>query len=211
MQMAGDSVLESTPLVVDGIMYVTGQPNNVYALDARSGLTIWRYQRTPKAVKPNQNNRFNRGVAVLGNRVFFGTLDAALVALDARTGQPLWETSVADTMLGYSITAAPLALKDRIVVGVAGGEYGVRGFIDAYDPVTGQRQWRFKTVPEPGEPGFESWKGDSWKEGAATTWLTGSYDPDLDVLYWTAGNPSPDIAAQVPPGANLYSSYVIAP
>ena len=123
VQMTGDSSLESTPLVVDGVMYVSGQPNQVYAIDARSGLVIWRYLRTPKAVKPAQSNRFNRGVAVLGNRVFFGTLDAYVVALDARTGQLLWETQAGDTMLGYTITVAPLAVKDKIIVGT-GGEIG---------------------------------------------------------------------------------------
>ena len=210
VQMPGDSVLESTPLVVDGVMYVTGQPGTVYALDAKTGLTIWRYQRTPKVVRPNQSNRFNRGVAVLGNRVFFGTLDAALVALDARNGQPLWETSVADTLTGYAITSAPLALKDKIVIGVGGGEYGIRGFIDAYDPATGKRLWRFNTVPGPGEYGFESWKVDSWKQGAGATWLTGSYDADSDTLYWTVGNPGPDIDANVRQGDNLFSCSVLA-
>jgi alcohol dehydrogenase (cytochrome c) len=210
VQMPGDSALESTPIVVDGIMYVTGQPGNVYALDAKTGLTIWRYQRVPKTVRPAQSNRFNRGVAVLGNRVFFGTLDAALVALDARNGQPLWEVSLGDTMIGYSVTSAPLALKDKVIVGVGGGEYGVRGVIDAYDAATGKRLWRFNTVPGPGEFGFESWKGDSWKQGAATTWLTGSYDAETDTLFWTAGNPGPDLDAAVRQGDNLFSCSVIA-
>ena len=131
------------------------------------------------------------GVAVLGNRVYFGTLDAALVALDARTGRPLWETQVADTMEGYSITVSPLVVKDKIVVGVAGGEHGIRGFLDAYDAITGRRVWRFNTVPGPGEVGHDTWKTDSWKLGGAPTWLTGSYDPELDTLYWATGNPGP--------------------
>src|SRR5579862_9660034 len=188
VQMPGDSALEVTPLVVDGIMYTSGMPGQVYALDAKTGLQIWRYQRQQKATRPNQTNRFNRGVAVLGNRVFFGTLDAALVALDARTGQPLWETQIADTLAGYSITMAPLALKDKIIVGISGGEYGISGFVDAYDPATGKRLWRFNTIPGPGEYGHETWKADSWKQGSGATWLTGSYDPDSDTLYWTVGN-----------------------
>lgn len=151
--MPGNSGLEVTPLVVDGIMYTSAQPGQVLALDAKSGQEIWRYQRDQKIVPPGQINRFNRGVAMLGSRLFFGTLDAALVALDAKTGKFLWETQVADPQLGYSITSAPLALKDRIVTGVSGGEFGARGFIDAYDPTTGKRLWRFETVPGPGELG----------------------------------------------------------
>src|SRR5258708_17053227 len=210
MQMPGGWILEATPLVIDGVMYTTGPPGQVFALDARTGRQLWKYQRTQKVVNPYESNRFNRGVAVLGNRVFFGTLDAALVALDARNGQPLWETQVADTLTGCSITSAPLALKDRIVVGVAGGEYGIRGFVDAYDPVTGKRLWRFNTVPGPGEFGFETWKGDSWKQGSGATWLTGSYDADRDVLYWTVGNPGPDHDADVRQGDNLFTCSVVA-
>ena len=210
VQMPGDSVLESTPLVVDGVMYVTGQPGQVFALDAKTGLTIWRYQRPQKVVSPNQSNRFNRGVAVLGNRVFFDTLDAAVVALDARNGQPLWETQAADPLAGYKMSAAPLALKDKIIVGIAGGEYGIRGFVDAYDPATGKRLWRFNTIPGPGEFGFDTWKGDSWQRGSGATWLTGSYDPDSDTLYWTVGNPGPDMDTNIRQGDNLFSCSVVA-
>ncbi|MGH9799980.1 MAG: c-type cytochrome, partial [Blastocatellia bacterium] len=127
VQMPGDTLLEATPLVIDGVMYTSGMPGDVYALDARSGLEIWKYSRKQKVVNPFESNRFNRGVAVLGNRVFFGTLDCVLIALDARTGQPLWEVQVANTMDGFSITSPPLVVKDKIIVGVAGGEYGVRG------------------------------------------------------------------------------------
>jgi PQQ-dependent dehydrogenase (methanol/ethanol family) len=209
-QMPGDSLLEATPLVIDGVLYTSGMPGQVFALDAKTGLQIWKYERRQKVVNPYESNRFNRGVAVLGNRVFFGTLDAALVALDVRTGLPLWEVQVADTMLGYSITSPPLALKDKIIVGVAGGEYGVRGFVDAYDPATGQRLWRFNTVPGPGEFGNDTWLGDSWKRGGAPTWLTGSYDPELDLLYWTVGNPGPDMDAEIRKGDNLFSCSVVA-
>jgi PQQ-dependent dehydrogenase (methanol/ethanol family) len=208
--MPGDSMLEATPLVVDGVMYTSGMPGQVFALDAKSGLQIWRYQRQQKVVPPGQINRFNRGVAMLGNRLFVGTLDAALVALDARTGQLLWETQVADSRLGYSITSAPLALKDKIVVGTSGGEFGARGFIEAYDPASGKRMWHFDAVPEPGQFGHETWKGDSWQHGGSPTWLTGSYDPDLDILYWTVGNPGPDIDADVRSGDNLFSCSVLA-
>jgi PQQ-dependent dehydrogenase (methanol/ethanol family) len=206
----GEGLLEGSPLVVDGVMYASGLPGQVFALDAKSGLQIWRYQRQQKVVPQGQINRFNRGVAMLGNRLFVGTLDAALVALDARTGQLLWETQIADSRQGYSLTSAPLALKDKIIVGVSGGEFGTRGFVEAYDPASGKRLWRFETVPAPGEFGHETWKGDSWQHGGSPTWLTGSYDADLDTLYWTVGNPGPDIDADVRSGDNLFSCSVLA-
>jgi alcohol dehydrogenase (cytochrome c) len=209
-QLPGDSLLQSTPLVVDGVMYTAGPPGQVFAFDARTGVQIWKYTRQRKAVNPYESNPFNRGVAVLGNRVFVGTLDAALVALDARTGLPLWETQVADTMLGYSLTMSPLAVKDKIVVGVAGGEHGIRGFLDAYDAATGKRVWRFNTVAGPGEYGSETWKGDSWKMGGSGTWLTGSFDPELNLIYWTTGNPGPDMDAEIRKGDNLFSCAVVA-
>ncbi len=208
--MPGASALEVTPLVADGVMYTSGQPGQVFALDAKTGQQIWRYERAQKNTPPGQINRFNRGVAMLGNRLFVGTLDAALVALDARTGRLLWETQIADPILGYSITSAPLALKDRIVVGVAGGEFGARGFVEAYDPATGARLWRLDTVPAPGEFGHETWKGDSWQHGGSPTWLTGSYDAESDTLFWTVGNPGPDIDADVRSGDNLFSCSVLA-
>jgi alcohol dehydrogenase (cytochrome c) len=210
VQMPGDSILETTPIVVDGIMYTAGMPGQVFALDARTGMQIWRYERKQKTVNPFESNRYNRGVAVLGNRVFFGTLDAVLISLDARTGRPLWEAPIADTMEGYSITAAPLVVKDKVIVGVAGGEHGIRGFLDAYDIKTGKRVWRFNTVPGPGEFGHDTWKGDSWKLGGAATWLTGSYDPELNTLYWATGNPGPDMDAEIRKGDNLFSCSVIA-
>src|SRR5207247_5624108 len=154
--MPGDSVLEATPLVVDGVMYTT-QPGAVVALDARTGRPIWRYARSQKVKNPYEINPFNRGVAVLGPRLFIGTLDAALIALDARTGLPVWETQVADSMLGYSLTSAPLIVKDRVLVGITGGEFGARGFLDAYDAATGRRLWRWYSVPAPGEFGNDTW------------------------------------------------------
>ncbi len=210
VQMPGDGTLESTPLVVDGVMYTSGPVGQVYALDAATGRQIWKYQRTQKRVNPYEANRFNRGVAVLDGRVFFGTLDAALIALDARTGKQLWEVQVADTMLGYSLTSAPLALKDKIVTGISGGEYGITGFIEAYDPATGKKLWHINSIPGPGEPGHETWAGDSWKHGAGGMWLTGSYDPELNTLYWAVGNPGPDINGEVRMGDNLYTCSVLA-
>ena len=210
IEMPGSSALEVTPLVVDGVMYTSGQPGQVFALDAKTGKQLWRYERAQKITPPGQINRFNRGVAMLGNRLFVGTLDAALVALDARTGRFLWETQIADPTLGYSITSAPLALEDRIVVGVAGGEFGAPGFVEAHDPSTGARLWRFDAVPAVGEFGHETWKGDSWQHGGSPTWLTGSYDSATGTLFWTVGNPGPDIDAEVRSGDNLFSCSVLA-
>ena len=210
VQMPGESVLETTPLVVDGVMYTSGPPGQVFALDAKTGQQIWKYERRQKVTNPYESNPFNRGVAVLGNRVFVGTLDAALVALDARTGRELWETQVADTMKGYTITAAPLAVKNMVLIGVAGGEFGIKGFLDAYDAKTGKRLWRFDTVPGPGEFGNDTWKGDSWQHGSGGTWLTGSYDPELDTIYWTVGNPGPGMNADIREGDNLFTCSVLA-
>ncbi len=209
-QLPGSSVLEATPLVVDGVMYTSGPPGIVVALDAASGRQIWRYQRAQKVRNPNEINPYSRGVSILGNRLFVGTLDAALLALDARTGTLLWEVQMADPMQGYSVTSPPLPIKDSIVAGIAGGEFGIRGFLDAYDPSTGTRKWRFSTIPGPGEPGHETWAGDSWRLGCGATWLPGSYDADLDLVYWAAGNPCPLYNGAAREGDNLYTSSVIA-
>ena len=206
-------VVEATPIVVNGILYTTYTSNGsqgAVAVDARSGLVIWRYQRKAKKVNPYANNPFNRGVAVLGGRVFFGTLDGAVIALDARTGREVWSAQIADTMLGYSITAAPLALKNEVVFGVAGGEYGARGFVEAFNAQTGKKLWHFDTVPGPGQMGNNTWADDSWKHGGGPTWLTGSYDPELNLLYWTVGNPAPDDNADVRKGDNLFTCSVLA-
>jgi alcohol dehydrogenase (cytochrome c) len=201
---------ETTPLVVDGVMYLTESPSNVIALDTRTGRTLWAFRRlVPKDVRICCG-QVNRGVALLDDLVFVGTVDAHLIALDAKTGSVRWDTTVADYKTGHAITAAPLAVKDKVVVGMAGGEFGVRGFLDAYDAKTGRRVWRFWTVPVEGEPGSESWAGESWKNGAATTWVTGSYDPDLNIVYWGTGNPGPDWNGDVRPGDNLYSDCLVA-
>src|SRR4029453_16567185 len=191
-------------------MYVT-QPGSTFALDAQTGRQIWRSDRVRKVRNPDEINPFNRGAALRYPRLFVGTLDAALVALDARTGEPLWETQVADSMLGYSITSAPLVVKDKVIVGVSGGEFGARGFLDAYDAATGKRVWRWFSVPAPGEFGHDTWAGDSWKLGGAPTWLTGSYDPALNLIYWTIGNPGPQIDRSVRGDLeNLFSDSVCA-
>jgi alcohol dehydrogenase (cytochrome c) len=211
--LGGNSVLEATPIVVDGVMYTTGSgnPATVTALDARSGRQIWRWTRQQKTVNPYEINPFARGVAVLGNRLFVGTLDGWLIAIDARSGQTLWEVEVVDTMEGSSVTSPPLVLKDMVVTGMTGGEYATRGFLDAYDAATGKRRWRFYTIPGPGEFGNDTWKGDSWKTGGAPTWLTGSFDPDLNLIYWAVGNPAPEFD-RIARGEtdNLFSNSVVA-
>ncbi|MEP6917600.1 MAG: PQQ-dependent dehydrogenase, methanol/ethanol family, partial [Acidobacteriota bacterium] len=210
----GDSILEATPLVVDGIMYVTGSGNplTVTALDAKSGRQIWRYTRQQPVKSPYENNRFNRGVAILGNRLFVGTLDAVLIALDARSGSVLWQVQMADTMEGYELTSPPLVVKDKVIMGIAGGEYAIRGFVDAYDAVSGKRVWRFYTVPGPGEFGHETWKGDSWQKGGSAAWLTPTYDPELNHVYIPVGNPAPQLDRAVRGEGldNLFSSSVVA-
>jgi PQQ-dependent dehydrogenase (methanol/ethanol family) len=208
--MPGGSPIEATPLVIDGVMYTSGPPGDVYALDARSGLEIWRFHRQQERVNPFQINPYNRGVAVLGRRVFVATLDDNLIALDARSGRVLWEQRIADTMEGYTMTGAPLALDDKVIVGISGGEMGIRGFIAAYDARDGHPLWRFDTIPGPGQPGHETWSGDSWKTGSGATWLTGSYDAQLRLLYWTVGNPGPDFNPVDRQGDNLYTCSVLA-
>lgn len=210
LQLPGESAVEAVPIVVDGVMFLTRPPGEVMAIEAATGRRIWTYSRPQKKKNPYESNLVNRGVAVLGNRVFFGTLDAALVALDARTGKLLWEVQVADTIAGYSITSAPLAVRDKVITGVAGGEYGIRGFVDAYDAATGKRLWRFYTAPGPGEFGNDTWQGDTWQHGSAATWLTGTYDPELDAIYWPVGNPGPDENGDVRQGDNLFSCSVVA-
>ena len=209
-QTRSSQKFEVSPLVVDGVMYITEPPSDVTALDLRTGRPIWRYRRSLPEGIVTCCGQVNRGVALLDDQVFVGTVDAHLVALDARTGRVRWDIEVADYAMGHAVTVAPLALKDKIILGIAGGEYGIRGFLDAYDPVTGARLWRFWTVPGPGEPGHDTWSGDSWRRGGAPTWVTGAYDPELDLLYWGTGNPGPDFIGEVRRGDNLYSESLIA-
>lgn len=201
---------EATPLVVDGVMYVTAPPSDVFALDAETGVKLWEYRRKLPAKIQVCCGQVNRGVAVLGDRLFLAGLDAHAVALDRKTGRVLWDVEMADYKLGYSAVHAPLVVKDKVLIGVAGGEYGIRGFLDAYNVEDGSRAWRFHTVPGPGEFGHETWEGESWKQGGAPIWITGSYDPELNLTYWGAGNPGPDWNGDVRKGDNLFSAAVVA-
>ena len=210
-----------TPLVVDGVMYLTQRPNDIVALDARTGRVFWIYSYpTPPDVKSCCGYN-NRGVALLGERVFMATLDAHVVAIDAATGAELWDVELADNELQYSFTLAPLAVNDLVLVGTSGGDRGIRGFISALDAATGAEAWRFYTIPAPGEPGHETWEPcppdpetycdpEAWKHGGGAVWLTGSYDPELDLTYWGVGNPGPDWNPSQRPGDNLYASSVVA-
>jgi alcohol dehydrogenase (cytochrome c) len=205
---------ETTPLAVDGVLYVTEPGSDVQAvkaLDARTGRVLWTYERPlPKTLRTLGFPKANRGVAILDETVFVGTLDAHLVALDSRSGIVRWDVAVADNATGYCITAAPLAIDGEVVIGISGGEAGIRGFLDAYDTKTGARRWRLWTIPGPGEPGHETWTGDAWKTGGAPTWVTGSYDPQLRLLYWGTGNPGPDWNGDDRPGDNLYTCSLLA-
>ncbi|MDA0280068.1 MAG: PQQ-dependent dehydrogenase, methanol/ethanol family [Proteobacteria bacterium] len=209
--ISGAALQETTPLVAGDVMYITESPSSVTALDTRTGRLLWHF--VPDITNDVLNigfPRINRGVALLDDKVYVATLDARLFALDARTGAVRWETTVADNAAGFSLTLAPLALDGKIVVGVSGAEAGVRGYIDAYGSETGERLWRTFTVPAPGEPGSETWQGDDWQTGGGSTWLTGSYDPELDLLYWTTGNPAPDWNGDLRPGDNLFTCAVLA-
>ncbi|MFT4671648.1 MAG: alcohol dehydrogenase (cytochrome c) [Pseudohongiellaceae bacterium] len=209
--IAGAGLQETTPLVANGIMYLTEAPSSVTALDARTGNLLWHWKPDISEEVLNIGfPRINRGVALLDDSVFVATLDARLFALDAISGAVRWETTVADNSVGFSLTLAPLALDGKIIVGVSGAEAGIRGFIDAYDSNTGERLWRTFTVPEPGEPGSETWQGEAWQTGGGSTWLTGSFDAELNTLYWTTGNPAPDWNGDLRPGDNLFTCAVLA-
>jgi|TARA_B110000879_G_scaffold125323_1_gene165482 alcohol dehydrogenase (cytochrome c) len=209
--IAGAGLQETTPLVANGIMYLTEAPSSVTALDARTGNLLWHWKPDISEEVLNIGfPRINRGVALLDDSVFVATLDARLFALDAISGAVRWEAAVADNSVGFSLTLAPLALDGKIIVGVSGAEAGIRGFIDAYDSNTGERLWRTFTVPEPGEPGSETWQGEAWQTGGGSTWLTGSFDAELNTLYWTTGNPAPDWNGDLRPGDNLFTCAVLA-
>ena len=201
---------ETTPIVVDGILYITEQPSDAAAIDGLTGRALWKYHRSIPPEVQTCCGRVNRGMAIRGDTLYLGTLDGYLVGLDRITGRERWSTHVVDHNLSYSITVAPLLVKDKVIIGVSGGEYGMRGLIDAYDASTGKRAWRFWTVPGPGEKGRESWGKDSWKTGSAGTWTTGTYDPALNLIYWGTGNPGPDYDGAARPGDNLYSCSLLA-
>jgi PQQ-dependent dehydrogenase (methanol/ethanol family) len=201
---------ETTPLIYDGLMFLTGPSNHAWALDARSGRRIWHYSSNiPQGVNVCCG-QVNRGFASTGDRLFKVNVEDTLVALDAKTGAVLWETVIEDFKKGYSGTLAPLVVKNMVLVGTAGAEFGTRGFVDAYDATTGKRLWRFYTVAGPGERGGETWGGDSWQRGGGSTWITGTYDPALNLTYWGTGNPGPDMNGDVRPGDNLYTCSVVA-
>ena len=186
------------------------QTFDVVALNAATGATLWTYSYLPSNDAKPCCGRVNRGLAILGSTLYMGTTDAHLVALDAKSGKLLWNTEVAVAKEGYAITHAPLVVKDKVIIGTAGGEYGIRGFVAAYDAKTGKEVWRFHNVPEPGEPGNESWSGDSWMHGAASVWTTGSYDPESNLTYWGTGNAGPDFDGDARLGDNLYCNSVLA-
>ena len=199
---------QSPPIVNDGRMFVTTPLNHVLALDARTGDVLWRYQRQ-MPFDISLGHPTNRGVALYGDKVYMATLDTVVIALDARTGAVVWETPVEDYHSGYYMTLAPLAVDGRILVGVSGGERGIRGFVTALDAETGEQLWKTFTVPGPGEPGNETWPGDTWEHGGAPVWLTGVYDPVLGQTYWGTGNAGPWIG-DARPGDNLYATSVVA-
>jgi alcohol dehydrogenase (cytochrome c) len=202
--------LEGTPVVVDGVMYVTSV-NEAFALDARSGREIWHYSRPrSQGMAGDAASGINRGVAVLGDRVFLVSDNAHLFALHRLTGQLLWDVKMADSGQNYGSTSAPLVVNDLVVAGVSGGDEGVRGFLDAYKASTGERAWRFWTIPAPGEPGSETWSGRALEHGCGATWLTGTYDPEARLLYWPTGNPCPDYNGDERKGDNLYTASVLA-
>jgi alcohol dehydrogenase (cytochrome c) len=203
---------EGTPIAVDGTIYVAGPNNVAWAIDAKTGKQIWRYQRSLPETKLLRVccGYVNRGFAVLGDRLFMTTLDAHLVALEMKTGKVIWDIEMAKSEDGYAGTGAPLIVKDKIITGIAGGEWPTRGFIDAYNPANGERIWRLFTVPLANEPGGDTWPGDTGERGGGSTWQSGSYDPELNLVYWGTGNPNPDFYGGDRKGDNLYTNSVLA-
>jgi alcohol dehydrogenase (cytochrome c) len=202
--------LEATPVVVRGVMYVTSA-NDVFALDARTGRALWHYQRpVSSGLLDDAAAHKNRGVAVWDHFVYTETDDAHLLCLDARSGNLLWDVQYADKAKHYGATSAPLVVKGAVIVGTSGGDSGVRGFLASYDALSGALKWRLWTIPGPGEFGSSSWPGDSYLHGGGTTWMPGTYDPDLDTLYWTTSNAAPDFVGDSRPGDDLYTSCVVA-
>ncbi|HXW54583.1 MAG TPA: PQQ-dependent dehydrogenase, methanol/ethanol family [Candidatus Cybelea sp.] len=202
--------LEVTPVVIRGVMYLTSA-NDVFALDARTGRPVWHYQRpVSSGLLDDAAAHKNRGVAVWQHSVFVETDDAHLLSLDARSGGLRWDVQYADKEKHYGATSAPLLVKDMVIVGTSGGDSGVRGFLAAYDAQSGRLKWRVWTIPGPKEFGSSSWPGDSYLHGGGTTWMPGTYDPELDTLYWTTSNPAPDFVGEGRPGDDLYTDCVLA-
>ncbi|MEE8520170.1 MAG: methanol/ethanol family PQQ-dependent dehydrogenase [Gemmatimonadota bacterium] len=199
---------QAPPIVNDGVMFITTPENQILALDARTGELLWRYRRNlPDDLM--QLHPTNRGVGLFGDKVYMATVDAYVVALDAKSGEVAWETAVEDYRNGYYMTLAPLVARGKVMVGVSGGELGIRGFIQALDAESGEVVWKTYTIPAPGEPGNDTWPGDTWQTGGAPAWITGSYDPDLGLTYWGTGNPGPWMG-DARPGDNLYTNSVMA-
>jgi len=202
--------IETSPLVSGRYMFLTVPPNRVEALNASTGDLIWSYDRDLPDNLSLCCGYVNRGLAVLGNTLFLGTLDAHLVALDSRTGQQMWDEEIADRTAGYSITGAPLAFKNLVVTGVAGGEFGIRGFVEARDATSGKEVWKFNTIPQSGQSGADTWNRLALNTGGGPTWLTGSFDATNNLLYWPTGNPSPNFEGEARAGDNLYTNSVVA-
>ncbi|MGQ4810417.1 Quinohemoprotein alcohol dehydrogenase ADH-IIG [Candidatus Entotheonellaceae bacterium PAL068K] len=199
---------QAPPMVNDGVMFVTTPQNQVLALEAKTGTLLWQYTRElPEDLF--QLHPTNRGVGLYGDKVYLATVDTHLVALDAKTGEVAWESRVEDYQKGYYLTLAPLVVKGKVVIGVSGGEYGIRGFIQAFDAETGASIWKTYTIPGPGEPGHETWPGDTWERGGASVWITGSYDPHLNLMYWGIGNAA-QWMGDSRDGDNLYANSVLA-
>jgi alcohol dehydrogenase (cytochrome c) len=208
-QVERSPLLEVTPLVRNGVMFVSYPPCNVNALHAATGKTLWSWHCTPMNNRGGEFGVINRGVALLGDKIFYASSDARLFALNAVTGKEVWSATVEEDHKIYYITGAPLAYRDVVVTGTSSRLVG-RCAIVAYDVNTGQERWRFHTVPGPGEPGHDTWAGDSWRSGGGPVWLAGSYDPELDLLYWGVGNPKPDYDGDIRKGDNLYTNSVVA-
>jgi len=203
-------VLEATPVVVDGIMYFTGS-NDAFALNAQTGEVLWHHSRPiSKGLIDDASGHINRGVAISGNRLYMETDNAHLLCLDARSGNQIWDVAYADWNKNYGATGAPLILKDKVLVATSGGDDGVRGFLAAFDLVTGKLAWRLWTIPAPGEFGSSSWPGDAYLHGGGTAWMPGTYDQELNTLYWGTGNASPDYDGAVRPGDDLYTASLLA-
>jgi alcohol dehydrogenase (cytochrome c) len=202
----------TTPVVNNGVMYVTSSWSHLFALDASTGEMLWRYDhQLPEEIgKYLCCDAVNRGVAVYHDKVYLATLDSHVVALDAKTGKPAWNTTLADYKEAYTMTVAPLVVKGKVIVGMSGSEYPIRLFIAALDAETGHILWKRYTIPTAGENGSETWGGDSWKRGGGSAWVTGSYDPALNLVYWGVGNPAPDWDGAARPGDNLYTASTLA-
>ncbi|MDQ3012789.1 MAG: PQQ-binding-like beta-propeller repeat protein, partial [Acidobacteriota bacterium] len=202
--------LNATPIVMDGVMYLMGPMNRVFAINAVTGEVIWKYfyKLSTKNIPYTVGSR---GLAIGYGKVYFGTLDNHFVGLDMKTGREMWDVEIEDMrQCGCNVTSPPLIVKDKVIVGVTGGEHAHRGYLNAYDAKTGKHLWRFYTIPGPGEPGSETWGPQMLKFGGAPTWLTGSYDADLNLLYWGVGNPSSDYYGELRPGDNLYTNSIVA-